>query len=139
MQDNFASALEKALHRLKNSDQFESDIRSCLSDTSPEVVDEVIAHLRAKGILNDARAAHQVLTRYSGKKALGRLGLMERQVAPEFLPNDVEEQERLWELLTTKFRASDSPMKAGRFLFSRGFRDEDIDAALDRYFGEVAE
>jgi SOS response regulatory protein OraA/RecX len=139
MQDNFASALEKALHRLKNTDRFESDIRACLSDYSPQTVGEVIDHLRKKGILNDARASRQVLARYSGKRALGRNALMERQVAAEFLPTESEERDRLWTLLTTRFSAGDDPMRAGRFLFSRGFRGDDIEAALERFFGEVAE
>ena len=138
MQDDFASALEKALHRLKTADRFESDVRSCLREYSPSVVDEVVSHLRGKGILNDARASHQVLQKFSGRKALGRLALMERQVAPEFLPSDSEERERLWSLLTSRYRATDNPMKAGRFLASRGFRGDDIESALEQFFGEVA-
>jgi SOS response regulatory protein OraA/RecX len=137
MQHNFASALEKALHRLKTSDRFESEIRSYLQDTPAEVVDEVVAHLKAKGLLNDSRTAQQVLRKYSGKRALGRAALVEREVADEFLPSESEERERLWSLLSTRYRPSDDPMKAGRFLYGRGFRADDIESALEKYFGEV--
>jgi SOS response regulatory protein OraA/RecX len=137
MQDNFATALEKALHRLKGADRIESDVRACLTDFSPAVIEDVISHLKGKGILDDERAASAILRKYSGRRALGRTALLEKKVPADHLPTEEEDRERLWELLTQRFSPSDDPMKAGRFLFSRGFRGDDIESALERFFGEV--
>lgn len=48
---------------------------------------------------------------------------------------DDEEAEGIDELLTSKYRPTDSREKAGRFLYGRGYVEEQIEPALDRFFG----
>jgi regulatory protein len=143
MQQDFNAALEKALKTLRASDRFESEVRSCLSDHSPETIDDVVAHLRGKGILNDERTAASVISRRSGSKAYGRDRLqaeLERKgaaanVIEAALPDHQTELERLRGLLASKFTPADRRDRAGRFLFGRGFSAEDIEAELDNFFG----
>jgi len=46
-----------------------------------------------------------------------------------------DERLKMLEALSAKFTPADSRVKAARFLFSRGFPDEEIESVLDRFFG----
>lgn len=145
MQDEFDDALQIALKKLKASDRFESEVRAALSGHADAVIDRVVHHLRDRGILDDRRTAEQVMRKYGGARSLGRAALAERlqhaprEVAEEVLPASEDERLRLWELLVRRYRPTDPPMKAARFLASRGFSEDDIESAVERYFGEASE
>ena len=146
MQDEFKCALEKALKKLQASDRFESEVRACLASFEPQTVDEVVAYLTKHRLLSNPRAAEQAVISRSGKKAVGRERLLtelEKRGAPsalieQVLPNSEEERAQLRELLRAKFPPTADRAKAGRFLFSRGFAEDDIESELDSYLGDVA-
>jgi SOS response regulatory protein OraA/RecX len=146
MQEDFTRALAKALKKLETSDQFESEVRRALHEFAPETTDDVVRHLAAKGILNDERMAQRWVETKSGRRADGRQKLvatLERRGVPaemieQALPDPEAERQRLRDLLHLKFKPGDSPAKAGRFLYSRGFCAEDIEAECEIFFGESA-
>ncbi len=143
MQDEFKCALERALKKLQTSERFESEVRACLASFDPEIVDQVVAHLSQRRLLSDQRAAEQAVVNRSGRKAVGRERLLqelEKRGAPAgvigaVLPSD--DRVRLRELLQSKFPPTVERAKAGRFLYSRGFTEDDIEAELDAYLQEA--
>jgi SOS response regulatory protein OraA/RecX len=145
MQDEFRCALEKALKKLHRSERFESEVRACLAAFEPSVIDEVVAYLSKHRLLSETRAAEQALTLRSGKRAVGRERLqaeLERRGATStiiegVLPDADEERARLRELIRCKFEPTADRAKAGRFLLSRGFAEEDVESELSAYMGDL--
>ncbi|MDR3691359.1 MAG: regulatory protein RecX [Fimbriimonas sp.] len=136
-------ALQTALRKLKSGDRFESEIRAFLSDFSSEAVDDVITYLKGRRIIDDTRTIQNLVERYSGKRSIGteklRAELLERG-APEEIVDTVmasriaSESSKMLEVLSAKFTPAVSRAKAARFLYSRGFPDEEIESVLDRFF-----
>ncbi|MGV3616596.1 MAG: hypothetical protein ACO1SV_14805 [Fimbriimonas sp.] len=140
--DAFRDALGRALRRLEASDRYESEVRAALSKDDPEVVERVLDYLRTHRFLNDARTTANAVERNTGRRALGDARMVERLVArgadeaevAAALAEAEDESVRIDTILTTKYKPTDDPAKAGRFLFGRGFSEEAIDSALERYF-----
>lgn len=138
----YQAALAIALKKLHAADRFESEVRRALSKFSPETVDRVVATLAAKRFVNDGRTLGEAVDRNTGKRALGDALLKDRLIARGASETAVEEQlaqaapesERIREILRAKYQPTDSPAKAGRFLFGRGFSEDAIESALEEYF-----
>ncbi len=145
MQDDFTDALKKALNKLQASERFESEVRACLTVYETDVVEEVLTYLEKHRLLSDERAAEQTLRNRSGSKTVGRerlVGELEKRGAPSdiidsILPDAETERERLRALLQSKFQPTADRGKAGRFLFSRGFSEDDIGSELDAYLKDA--
>ena len=145
--DAYETALAKALKRLQTSDRFESEVRFALQGHDADVVERVVEELHRRRYLNDVRTAHHVVEANSGRRAVGDAVLrqrLERRGAPEeavetALETSIPESERIDAVLSAKYRPTDDPAKAGRFLFSRGFSEDAIESALGRYFGDRGE
>jgi len=145
MSDDFQAALVVALRRLATSDRFESEVRLALAGYQESTVEEVIAHLREKRILNDRRVTDSVLRQNEGRRAVGaerlRAKLEARGAPEEEIDAAIEsaresEPERASGLLLAKFpgRMEVDRARAGRFLFSRGFDVDVIESALTQHF-----
>jgi len=145
MSDDYEEALAIALRRLQASDRFEAEIRKALARFSDSTVDRVVVYLRGQRFLNDERVTARYIEGNVGRRAVGTERLRSRLLAkgapPEVLEqadtgNDVE---RALSALAGKFR-DPSPSdrgRAGRFLFGRGFGEDDVESALAQYFGEI--
>jgi len=105
--------------------------------------DEVIAHLTRRRIIDDRRSIQNLIERYAGRRAVGIEKLraeLTRRGAPEeevdaALAKVSESDKTLDNLLAMKLKPGDGRAKAARFLLSRGFGEEQIESALNRYFG----
>lgn len=111
-----------------------------------EVADAAVEHLARKGLVNDERCSESLRRRYEGRKAAGpgKLAalLRERGASEEFIDGffaasrDADLLEPMLEALRTKFAPNGDRAKAARFLLSRGFDEDNLESALDRFFGE---
>lgn len=137
-------ALQESVKYLAGRDRFEAELRAHL--TSKQMIEEadaVIEHLRRRRIIDDGKLIQNLVERNAGKRAVGKEKLraeLLRRGAPEVevdmaLAETSEPEETLDRLLAEKLRPGDSRAKAGRFLVSRGFEEEQIESALDRHFG----
>lgn len=142
MDSEFTEALAIALRKLGARDRFSSEIREALSEFQLEVVDQVIEHLSSKGILNDRRLVQSRLANNDGRRAVGNDLLLQKLVqqgAPEHLVTEclgersTDEVENAVAALAAKLSPDAPRGKAGRFLVSRGFSEEAVESALDRY------
>lgn len=145
MSDEYRAALSTALKKLEASDRFESEVRKALSRYAPETVEQVVAYLKEKRFLNDERSAATVVEINQGRRAVGtyrlrqklsQRGASEETVAAAIAAAAEEEPARADAVLAGKFRdpKPEDRAKAGRFLYSRGFGVDVIEAALDRFF-----
>jgi regulatory protein len=138
----FQDALGRALKRLQTSDRYESEVRATLRRFPADVVERVVAYLRQHRLLDDERTTHQAVEVNTGRRAVGDALLADRLVArgadenlvAQALTEAETEADRIDAILRAKYQPTDNRMKAGRFLFSRGFSEEAIESALDRYF-----
>ncbi len=140
------AALDLALRKLRTADRFESEMRGFLADAGHDegVADEVVAHLKGRKILDDERTIKSLIERRSGRRSVGdeklraellARGAPEEMVGEALAASEEGETERMQEALKGKFGPGDSRAKGARFLSSRGFSEEAIESALDRFFG----
>lgn len=143
MQDAaFQDALGRALKRLQTSDRYESEVRAALRRHQPDVVERVVAYLREHRLLDDERTTRHAIEVNTGRRAVGDALLADRLVArganedavADALTESESEAERIDAILRTKYQPTDNRMKAGRFLYGRGFSEDAIESALERYF-----
>ncbi len=136
-------ALAVALKKLRTKDQFEDEIRRFLSDFDAKTIEVVIGFLKERRIIDDSKTITNLIERQSGKRLVGkeklRADLLQRG-APEEMVDAVlgeqvaSESQRALELLAAKFTPMDPRARVARFLYSRGFSEEDIEGALDCFF-----
>lgn len=146
--EGFSSALAAALARLKAAERTAAELRaSLLRKYDAESVEAALAWLTERRLLSDDRAAEAtVRPRASGRRAEGNARLRQRLEAKgtdakaieQALVDAPDEGRRMHDALAAKFKTPDAGQrgKAGRFLLSRGFDEEAVDGALDRFFGE---
>lgn len=147
MSEQVSPALADALRRLKTAERTEAELRKALMGKyEADEIDAAIAWLWARKLLSEERAVEAtVRPRSSGKRSEGDQKLRERLerrgASPEAveaaLANVSSEADRMHDALAAKFRPEEGQRaKAGRFLLSRGFEEEAVASALDRFFGE---
>ncbi len=144
---NGTDALEAGLEILRKRDQTELDVRNRLRSKGfdESQIDRAVDRLKSQGILNDRRFAESYVRRYAALRGAERLreellraGVGEELIdlALQSLPGD-----GAIALLRSKFsseRPSDRA-RAGRFLISRGFSEEEVTSALEAYFDATQE
>jgi SOS response regulatory protein OraA/RecX len=137
------AALQAALKKLRAADWFEAELRGFLASFPAEEVESAISFLRERRMIDDSRTARNLVERSTGKKARGsdrlRQEMLDRGAPAEIVEEalaeqETDERERMHQALAAKFRPEDSRAKAGRFLASKGFDEDAIEGALDRYF-----
>ena len=112
---------------------------------SPDVAEEVVSWLKSQGLMSDERRA---LAFADGLKTSGKYGkqkLRERLLVDGISEEIVDavvatipelaELESIRELLAKKKYLNDERGKAGRFLAGRQFSEDNIERALEEYFG----
>lgn len=143
MNDVPAEPLQRALKLLAQRDLFEQEIRQKLQRTATEEeVESVLAHLRRRRIVDDCDLTRRLVAQRTGKRATGKEKIraeLLRRGAPEeqidaALQERGESDEDLDGLVQAKQAAGKSRIQVGRFLASRGYEADEIDAALDRFF-----
>ena len=149
--EEFKGALAKALKIVELRERFTSDLRSRLEKGgfAPEAIEFVVGFLTERKMLDDGRLVGVLLERRIGKRAMGRDRLRADLIA-KGAPEDVvdeclatvpfeAEQDDLDSLVSSRARQGDSRAKVARFVFGRGYREDDIEAALERHFGSSFE
>ena len=145
--EGFSDALTDALARLKTAERTVSELRTALlANHGEEATEAALVYLAARRLLSEERAVEAtVRPRASGRRAEGDLRLRERLERRGAEPDAIEkaladvpdESARMHDSLAARFRPqNDERAKAGRFLLSRGFDEDGVDAALDRFFGD---
>ena len=137
--------MELALRKLKTKDRYEAEVRSFLSEFDEDTVERVIRFLIDRRIIDDTKTTQNLTERNTGKRLVSleklRAELLERGAPEETLDavigQDFENKcSGMLDLLARKFSPTDSRAKAARFLYSRGFSEEEIESVLDRFFKE---
>ena len=133
-----------ALKKLRAKDRFESEIRGFLEDFPAEIIESVIQILKERRIIEDTRTTINLVERNSGKRSIGQeklcAELLERGAPEETIhtalrSSSANEGENILDVLSAKFLPERfERAKAARYLFSRGFKEDDIESALDRFF-----
>ena len=147
MSERIFPALADALRRLKTAERTETELRSALAGKHKEAeIEAAIAWLTTRNLFSEERAAQAtVRPRIKGRRAEGDQKLRERLERRGATPEAVDaalaeapsEPERMQDALASRFKPEkDQRAKAGRFLFSRGFDEDAVEAALGRFFGE---
>ncbi len=141
-------ALAEALKRLARRERFSGELQAILDwrGFSSEAVAGAVAFLEENRLLDDVRAIEAFVATRSGRRAVGRARLRDELVfrgAPEALAelaveaiDDGDEANALENVLRSRTWLPDDRIKAARFLHSRGFDPDLIEAALGRRFGE---
>lgn len=141
-------SLATALRLLKTAERTVAELRAALLPKYAETdVDATLAWLAARNLLSDDRVAEATMRlRTAERRAEGDQKLRQRLEAKGADDNAIQraltdapdEATRMRHALAAKFRPeAHERAKAGRFLLSRGFEEDAIDGALDRFFGET--
>ena len=146
MDPEYNQALALALKKLKASDKLESELCQALETYgfSPQTVTAVLSFLKDRKLVNDRRTIENHIERRAGRRSFGiekiRAELLQRG-APEEIVEDclassakMDELDGALEALRARFRNGADRAKAGRFLMGRGFAEELVEQALDRFF-----
>jgi len=145
---DFLRALESALRFLKARDRFENELRQKMAALQFEgsVIEEVIAHLSKRRLIDDRRTIQGYIRRASAKPAgrrkleeqLTLLGAPEELVREELAGLTDDSQADLAGALLNKKNLRDRAA-AGRLLTSKGFELDLVESVLDKRYGDSAE
>jgi len=141
---SYSLALEIALKKLRSQARFESEIRQFLEEFPEEITERVIQFLRERRIVDDSKTTQSLIERYSGRRTVGteriRAELSKRGAPEEMIETALaglpaSEGNSMLLVLEAKFGTTLPPRaKAARFLYSRGFPEDEIESALDQFF-----
>lgn len=138
-------ALSAAFQLLRREDRFEREIRARLTTRGFEnSVDFVVEYLKRKRMIDDPRVVRSVILfeQEKGDKGIERIRyeLINRGASKELVDAELEGVDlsritaSIDTLVSRKLRRGDSREKAGRFLVQRGFSEDEIEAALNRFY-----
>jgi len=107
----------------------------------PAAVDAVLNRLNSRRLLDDARAVQQAIASNQGRRAVPAVELRRRLEArgadsAALALIEMTEEPNLGPLLARFERSDRGRARAYRFLASRGFAEEEILSALERYLAE---
>ncbi len=142
--DPYTLALGISLKKLRSQARFESEIRQFLEEFPEEVTECVIQFLRERRILDDSKTTQSLIERYSGRRSVGseriraeltKRGAPEEMIDAALAGANAGEGEGMLQALEAKFgRTLPDRAKAARFLYARGFPEDEIESALDQFF-----
>jgi len=141
--DEFDQALKRALGIIAKRDLFEAELRTRLAGFSAEAVDRVVHHLKGRNLLNDIRHAEHIAASRSGKRAVAADALRNELAskgasvaAIDRVGSRSNDSEAAQQLLESSFKPLPTERaRAGRALARRGFELDDIESALESFFG----
>ena len=139
------AALSAALQLLRREDRFEREIRARLNTRGfGESADFVVEYLKQKRMIDDPRVVRSVILfeQEQGAKGIERIRyeLINRGADPEMVEIELNGVDltkitaTIDTLVSRKLRRGDSREKAGRFLVGRGFNEDEIESALNRFY-----
>ena len=144
MKPGFDAAYEAALKCIARRDHFSGELRSKLVELGfePEIVETVLERLIGRRIIDDRRTLTRLMERASGKRSVGierfRAEMLSRG-APEMIIeeclvawSDQIEADRALAVLTAK--KPRDPIRAARYLASKGFDPVLIESVVERFF-----
>ena len=139
-------ALALALRYLRAAERTEAELRAHLTGkgVSEAEVNRVVAAMLARRFVSDERVAEREVELAKGARKVGKekakARLLHRGTPEEVVEKAVagyeqsEEADNALSLLRTKFKPTDDPARAARFLLARGFGEETVRAALEQTF-----
>jgi len=145
---DFNAALGAALKSLAAFEKFSAEVETFLEQKgyAESIRAHVLDHLIRKRLLDDARCAELAVRRLNEKGAGPekiRTTLERRGASAETVETAMaginSSPDQLQQILTKKFRTPVTREKAARFLYSRGFSQEEIEAALDLWSGRASQ
>jgi regulatory protein len=139
---DYDAALALALKRIHAAERSEAEVRVLLGEFGEETVERVVSFLKERRIIHDPRFAQQFAEMHSGKRAMGDRRLRDElsrrgiddTIIDSVLQETENERERIRAILKAKYKPGDSPAKAGRYLYSKGFDEDAIEASLSEFF-----
>ena len=146
-EEAFQLALKRSLERLRRSDAFEAEIRRNLERNGfpSDIVEKVAEYLRGHRLINDTKTRDSLVETRTGKRAAGIEKLrsdLKRRGAPEELVEErlarisaTTHSEGMRSVLSARCKPTEPRAKGARLLLSRGFSEEEIETALDEFFG----
>jgi SOS response regulatory protein OraA/RecX len=142
--DPYNLALGLALKKLRSQARFESEIRKFLAEFPEDVTERVIRFLQERRILDDSKTTQSLIDRYSGRRSVGieriraeltQRGAPEEMIEAALASIQADEGEGMLQALQAKFGTTvPARAKAARFLYARGFPEDEIESALDQFF-----
>ncbi len=141
--------LEAALRMLGGKDRFVAEIERELTRKGfgSEDIETVIRHLNRRKLVDDKRSTQNLVARMTGKRAAGIEKLraeLKRRGAPEEIIDeclgvitDDDQSAAMIAALSAKFKPTDDRVRGARFLLTRGFSEDEIEAPLDSFFGSA--
>lgn len=139
MSEAFNAALGLALRSVAAHERFTAEIDRILESKGFEspVIGQVLAHLHRKNLLNDRRCAQLAVDRLIRDQPMSRARISEKLVArgcPEDVAGEIlpegDDLETARAALEKKFPNGAPAEKAARFLYSRGFSEDNIKTLL---------
>jgi regulatory protein len=137
------SILKLALTRLSRSAISKKELLSYLEGKGQDPVESetVVSYLEGRTILSDRKTIESLVESKSGKRSIGieklRATLNERGFPEELIDEALASREDggIDQVLLAKYKPTDRRDRAARFLLSRGFDEESVAEAIDRFFG----
>lgn len=140
-------ALGYAMKRLAQRDRLSSELSGELGAKGygEAEVAEVLEFLTSRRLLDDEKTIQSLIERRTGRRAAGKekiraelqkLGVPEEKIEQNLSAvGDDDELERMRQALNSRSWPDGARPRAARFLMSRGFSEELLETALDRFFG----
>lgn len=140
-------ALALAMKRLAQRDRLTAELTGELSERgySQSEREQVLEFLIRRRLVDDEKTIRNIIERRSGRRAAGRerlrsdlqkLGASEQAIEASLgAISDEDELEAMSQVLASRRWPEGARPKAARFLHSRGFSEELLETALDRFFG----
>jgi len=144
MSDPSPEILKVAISRLGRSMLSRSELLAYLASKGYDALEseKVVSYLERRTIVNDRRTIDSLIESKSGKRSVGieklratlqKRGLPEEQIEEALA--QLNPGEAALDALAAKFKPSDRRDRAARFLAGRGFDEEEVANAIDRFFG----
>jgi SOS response regulatory protein OraA/RecX len=138
----FSAIYSKAVSLLSKRDLFEAEVRLKLAAFPGALVDQVMARLKGQHIVNDRSLVLRLIEANQGPRAISNLALRAkcelRGASADALRRfDGIEDGSLRPLLARFEPVPENVGRAARFLVSRGFDQDAVEAALERHFGTI--
>ena len=134
------------MKRLAKRDRLSWELRRELLEkgfSEPEIED-VLSFLGKHRLLDDEKTVQNLVERHSGKRSIGK-GRIRADLIRRGMPEELaeaacsgssgeDEADAMRQALASKKWPQGDRARAARFLISRGFEEESIESALDRFF-----
>ena len=148
MKFSIETGLNEAIKILARAEKTRAEVYTWLQKKgySDEIAHQVLDQLVAWKYVDDQRVSRREVENLCEIRSIGRKKIEERLrkrgIQEELLESQLKEIDssaeriRAFELIKKRYKPTDNPLKAGRFLYSRGYEEELVQAILEEYFYE---